>query len=199
MRQNFPLFQTPLDLAHNFWKTLLKEGDLAIDATCGNGKDSLVLASILAPKRGSLICIDIQQAALDTTKHLLQKQLPEFLPSITFYKTCHTNLPECKPKLIIFNLGYLPGSDKTITTTVTSTLEAVKISMNFLTYSGAISIVCYPGHNEGKKEETALLDFLSHLNTEDWSCCHTLFLNRNHSPSLLLVQKKSIEIKSIVV
>jgi hypothetical protein len=59
MRPTFPLFNTPIDLAHHFWKKLLQEKDIVIDATCGNGKDSLVLAKLLHPLNGSLLCIDL--------------------------------------------------------------------------------------------------------------------------------------------
>ncbi|MBS0628358.1 MAG: hypothetical protein JSS09_09120, partial [Verrucomicrobia bacterium] len=51
MRQNFPLFNTPIDLAHHFWESLLEDGDGVIDATCGNGKDSLKLAEYLQKKK----------------------------------------------------------------------------------------------------------------------------------------------------
>ena len=57
------------------------------------------------------------------------------------------------PKLIVYNLGYLPGSDKLLTTKTSSTLLSVEKALSLIAPNGAISITCYPGHEEGKKEE----------------------------------------------
>jgi hypothetical protein len=192
MRSKFPLFNTPIDLAHHFWRDLLTSEDVVIDATCGNGKDSLALAKLLEPLGGKLLCVDIQEKAIENTKALLQKELPDFLTSITFYQQSHEALPEASSvKLIVFNLGYLPSGDKSLTTQVNSTLLSVKNALKALSLGGALCVTCYPGHLEGKKEEEALLDCLSKL--DPLTFCFTSFFwgNRNASPSLFLVQKKS--------
>jgi SAM-dependent methyltransferase len=192
MRSKFPLFNTPIDLAHHFWKELLTPGDVVIDATCGNGKDSLVLATLLQPLDGKLFCIDIQEKAIENTKSLLHKEKPEFFSFVRFYHRSHENLPKLDSvKLIVFNLGYLPAGDKSITTKVDATLQSIKNALEVLCLGGVLSITCYPGHIEGKKEEQVLLDYLSKL--DPFYYCFTSFFwgNRNASPSLFLVQKKS--------
>ncbi len=195
MRPQFPLFNTPIDLAHNLWKEILKPSDLVIDATCGNGKDSLFLAQILLPLKGSLYCIDIQEKALENTKALLERELLQFLPHVQFYKQSHETLPPAPSsllvKLIVFNLGYLPTGDKSITTQVDSTLLSLSNALTILSPGGLISITCYPGHLEGKNEQEALLKTLKKLDPLLW--CFTTFFwsNRHSSPSLFLVQKKS--------
>ena len=72
--KQFPLFQSPIDLAHQYWRQLLKPGDHAIDATCGNGKDTLTLAELLFSHslEGTLIGMDIQAEAIERTRALLR-------------------------------------------------------------------------------------------------------------------------------
>ena len=193
MRSQFPLFNTPIDLAHHFWKGLLiTSGDVAIDATCGNGKDSLALAQLLQPLDGKLLCIDIQEKAIENTRALLQKELPDFARNVHFYQQSHEKLPATNAvKLIVFNLGYLPSGDKSLTTKVDSTLQSIQNALEILSLGGVISITCYPGHLEGKKEEEALLKYLSNLDPIHFCFTRFFWSNRNASPSLFLVQKKS--------
>ncbi len=194
MRSSFPLFNTPIDLAHHFWKELLQKNDTVIDATCGNGKDSLALVKILSPLQGSLLCIDIQKQALEITQRLLAQETPSFLPRVQFYHQSHATLPQIPEgsslKLIVWNLGYLPKGDKSITTQTASTEESILQGMNILSPGGILCITCYPGHWEGKKEQENLLQKLSVLNPQLW--CFTSFFwpNRKDSPSLFLLQKK---------
>lgn len=187
---SFPLFQKPLHLAHHLWDLLLKEGDIVIDATCGNGKDSLVLASLLEKKGGtSLICIDIQEKALSNTESLLKEKIPSFFSKIQFILGSHETLPLSVPKLIVYNLGYLPGGDKTFTTQTSSTLASIQNGLSLLPPGGALSITCYPGHPEGRSEQEALLVFLSSLYPAEFSVTSCFWSNRNASPSFIFVQK----------
>ncbi len=138
-----------LEKAHQFWKEFLKADDHVIDATCGNGKDTAVLAHIV--KEGHVYAIDIQKDALDKARIYVQAQ------NVTFLHQCHTNLPKDeKVRLIVYNLGYLPGGNKQITSQTGTTLESVSKALDLLPPGGALSITCYPGHDEGAQEEKAL-------------------------------------------
>ncbi len=194
MRPSFPLFNTPIDLAHHFWKDLLKKQDVVVDATCGNGKDSLALAKILHPLQGSLLCIDLQKQAIDATKNLIENEIPSFLPQVQFFHQSHAKLPptpkESTVKLIVWNLGYLPKGDKSVTTKTESTWESIVHGMEILSSGGLLSITCYPGHSEGKKEEEILLQKLSILDPHLWCFTSFFWANRKDSPSLFLIQKK---------
>ncbi len=195
MRPSFPLFNTPnIDLAHTLWSKILSEKDLVIDATCGNGKDSLFLAKALDPLKGTLFCIDIQSTAIENTRALLEKELPSS-SHVEYYNQSHETLPLIPPnlycKLIVFNLGYLPSGDKSITTKVSSTLLSISSSLELLAPGGMLSITCYPGHLEGEKEQEALVEYLSKLSPLQWAFTSSFWSNRNASPSLFLVQKKS--------
>ncbi len=195
MRHTFSLFQTPLDKAHAYWKECVRPGDIVVDATCGNGHDTLFLAELaLAPGKGCLHVFDIQQSALDETKKRLETSFTkETLRSISFHKECHSKIASFidlqSVQLIVYNLGYLPGGNKEVTTTVSSTLHSIKESLNLLLPGGVLSITAYPGHPEGFAEEKALIECIGSLNPKEWSICHHTWLNRKKSPSLFIAQK----------
>lgn len=156
-------------MAHAYWARHLQPSDTAIDATCGNGKDATYLLALL-PK-GKVFALDIQ----------LQAHAPE---GVIFLHQCHTKLPE-DPflRLIVYNLGYLPGGDKTITTRAETTLKSVQLGFERLPTGGALSIVCYP-HEEGTRESDALLTWASVIPAK---VEHHVF--REGSPSFLWIVK----------
>lgn len=196
MRARFPLFQSHLDLAHIYWKQLVQRGDCVIDATCGNGQDTLLLAQLcLGNDEGSVYAIDILPRAIELTqKHLCQSLDPNKVIRIKFVKGCHSKFPSEiaaeSVKLVVYNLGYLPGGgDKKQTTQVETTLESLRNAMELIQPGGAISLTLYPGHPEGEREEDNILLFAKELDPLKWNCCHHHWLNRRKSPSLLLLQK----------
>lgn len=199
----FTLFNSHLDLAHNCWREILKTlspagASIAIDATCGNGHDTLFLAQTCEAevKHGSyrLIALDKQAQAIENSKRLLKEHLkPGSMEQIEFHNCCHSTFPAniaaASASLIVYNLGYLPGGDKHITTTLDTTLQSLHNALPLILPGGLISVTCYPGHAEGKKEEERILEFAGALVPAQWSCCHHRWLNRKDAPSLLLLQK----------
>jgi hypothetical protein len=167
-----------LHLAKSYWKDHLKPQDLAIDATCGNGHDTLYLSSLC-----EVIGLDIQQKALENTKNLLEQNGKR----ATLLHLPHEKIDTLKvePSLIVYNLGYLPRGDKSITTKVASTLESVRKGLALLKKGGALCITCYPGHEEGEKEESALMQWLKTLSSKEFLICHHRWLNREKAPSLI--------------
>ena len=192
---DFPLFKSHLDLAHQYWEKLVLPGDIVIDATCGNGHDTLRLAQLaLKANTGQVYAYDIQSKAIEATQEYITKHLEaQQLPLLHFEQKCHSKFsPDIQPetvRLIVYNLGYLPKGDKTLTTQTETTLQSLKEAMRLIMPGGAISITCYPGHLEGAIEEEAILIFAASLNVEEWSCCHHRLINRSKAPSLLLIQK----------
>ncbi len=189
MQRSFPLFQGHLDFTQFFWKQVLQLGDWAIDATCGNGRDTQKIAQIISPHDG-IIAIDVQEKAIASTSSLLAHLQS---PKIHFFQQCHSSFPieanNHPIKLIVYNLGYLPGGDKTRTTKVETTLCSVQQGLALLQPGGLISITCYPGHQEGAREEIALFEFVYQLNSGIWSVSHHTWINRKQSPTLFLLQK----------
>lgn len=198
-RLKFPLFQTPLDLAHDHWKVLLKPGDCVVDATSGNGHDTLFLANIVlnpqtADNPGTVVAIDNQQLALNNSQKLLKDHLSDFqMEHVFFYNQCHSSFPSILQKesvtLFVYNLGYLPGGNKNLTTAAPTTLQSLKSAVSLIAPGGAISITCYPGHEAGKPEEEIVLNFAVSLDPLTWSCCHHRWVNRRNAPSLFLIQR----------
>lgn len=175
--------QPHIQLARNLWKNLLNLGDLAIDATCGNGNDTLFLSELC-----SVIGIDIQQDAIESTEKLLTTHgKTAVLHRLSHDKIDELPLPYA-PRLIVYNLGYLPKGDKKITTMTETTLLSVHKSLDMLPFDGALSITCYPGHEEGKKEENAILTWAKTLRSDKWLICHYQWINRKEAPSLLWIQ-----------
>lgn len=191
MRAQSPLFQSHLDAAHEQWQKLIQPGDIAIDATCGNGHDTLLLAQLNCE---TVHAIDIQESAIQNTRQRLQTHLPkEKIDKVHFYLRCHSKFPEMiaaeSVKLIVYNLGYLPGGNKENTTKATTTLQSIQEAQRLLVKGGAISITCYPGHAEGKREEEMILNYLSALNPCEWSSTQLRWINRHKGPSLLFLAR----------
>lgn len=183
MRSHFPLFNGHLDLAHFWWRALVGPNDFVIDMTCGNGQDTLFLSSLM-PKR--LVAIDIQPSALEKAR--IVAPLAEYhLKDHALYPH---ELEERSVKLAVYNLGWLPGSDKTCTTVTETTLKSVFGLLPKITLGGLISLTCYPGHTEGQKEEKALLEALQSLNPQEWNLCYHQWPNKKQAPSLILLQRQ---------
>lgn len=195
MRHNFPLFQSHLDFAHSFWSQIVKIGDIVIDATCGNGYDTLKLCQLaLSLDKGKVYAIDIQEQAIESTRQYLASHLlDELKKHVIFQQACHSKFPEDilfeSVKLIAYNLGYLPGGNKGMTTKGSSTLESLCQAQMLLQPGGVISMTCYPGHEEGKREYEEVLAYTSTLAPQTWSCSQHQWINRLNAPTLFLIQK----------
>ena len=177
-----------LAFAHTFWAKVLSPNDSAIDATCGNGHDTLILAKLLP--QGKVFSIDLQEAAIEKTrKKVIQEGLEK---RITLLHQSHESFPDILPKsiqLIVYNLGYLPGGDKTVTTQTAVTLKSLQNALPLLKKEGVLFITLYPGHPEGEKEAAAVLDFAKKLPREEWEVHHESFSPRATAPSVLFAVK----------
>lgn len=182
------IYSPHIHLNRLLWSSFLKKGLYVLDATCGNGHDTLFLAQhVLTDHSGFILSVDIQEIALKNTLALIKKSLPPQLwERVILEKKCHS-LIKTKQKfdLVVYNLGYLPGANKQFTTKSSTTLKSLKLTMQNLNEGGAISITCYPGHPEGKLEEQALLSFLDKLDSKIWSVSYHSWLNRPASPSII--------------
>lgn len=191
VKRQFPLFDSHLDLAQKYWENFLTLGDWAIDATCGNGHDTLLLSQLVG-REGGVIGLDIQERAIEQTKILIKGQI-ENLNNTYLFCQSHELFPllagEKPIQLIVYNLGYLPHGDKEITTRLETTLISVRNACNLLPPGGMISLTCYPGHPEGFREEEALLDLSTSLCSQTWNICFHKWKNRKLSPSLFIFQK----------
>lgn len=174
-----------LHFAHSLWQAHVRPEDVVIDATCGNGHDTLFLSGLVPA--GRVFAFDIQEKAIQNTQELLKKHGRE--ERVTLLQKSHVDLQKIPspPRLIVYNLGYLPGGDKGVTTQTDTTLESVAAGLKMLPEGGALSITCYPGHAEGAREEKALVEFLRTLPSHQWTVRYHQWVNRPKAPSLLWV------------
>jgi 23S rRNA U2552 (ribose-2'-O)-methylase RlmE/FtsJ len=154
-------------LAHNVIRRIVQPGDIVIDATAGNGNDAQMLATLVGAA-GRTIGIDIQQSAIDNTANRLTKaglnadlRLGDHASELA--KLHASGL--CV-KAIMFNLGYLPGSDKHITTQSTSTRAAIQSACEMLMPTGALTIIAYRGHAGGLEEAAIVEQWIAELPTD---------------------------------
>ncbi|MBF5058672.1 class I SAM-dependent methyltransferase [Candidatus Neptunochlamydia vexilliferae] len=176
------LHQDRFSFQGQIWKQHLKPGDRAIDATCGNGHDTLFLSGM---GLSHLYVFDIQKKALEETKKRVGEE------NISYHLECHSTFPgvEENIELIVYNLGYLPGGDKSITTRVNTTLKSVSKGLTLLSRGGLMTLTLYPGHTEGKREKEALLEFAKTFPKESFEVSHKTWGEKMTAPSMLLIQK----------
>ncbi len=187
------MLRTALQYSHQLLSDCINTGDYVIDATIGNGNDTLFLAELVG-ETGTVYGFDIQQAAVDKTEKRLQQNNMMQQTSLSLLSHEHVDQviqPETVISAAVFNLGYLPRGDKSVTTKPQTTITAIKKILPLLKSGGRIVLVVYDGHAEGKVEKDALLSFVRQLPQEDFSVLYYAFLNqRNHPPSVIAIEKK---------
>ncbi len=174
-----------------FIREQVSPGDFCIDATMGNGNDTLLL-STLAGKAGRVLAFDIQETALaNTKKRLLDAGAPE---NYTLLLESHTEIGRYAApgsvSCIVFNLGYLPGGDHSRATKSSSTLPALEQSLTLLKKGGLLSLCIYSGGDSGFDERDAVLPWLADLDPRKYLVIRCDYYNRpNHPPIPVLVLK----------
>ena len=174
----------------------VKPGDTVIDGTMGNGHDTLALAKLVGPE-GTVIAFDIQPMALENTKALLEAEGMKDHPGIRLILDSNANVKnyvepgEAGIAAILFNLGYLPGGDKTVTTTKEETLRAVSDAVELVKPGGLVAVVLYSGHEQGAEEKQALLDWAKELPAKAFHVAYISMWNQKKCPpEILLITRK---------
>ena len=101
-------------------------GDTAVDATMGNGHDTLTLCEAVGPA-GHVFAFDVQAQAVEETKKRLREQGMDGRAELIH--AGHEHMAEYVKgpvKAVVFNLGWLPGGDHGVTTRWETTRQAVK-------------------------------------------------------------------------
>ncbi len=183
-----------IHLAQQSVQKVLLPGDYAIDATMGNGHDTLFLARIVG-EQGKIFAFDIQSNALELTHARLKKNLISAPVSLNLCS--HGKLLQCIPtsyigkiKAIMFNLGYLPGSDKSIKTIPEETVKALSEALVLLSTTGCISIVVYTGHPGGLEEANAVRNWLGKVSEEKFEREITILSGRCNPPELIVISPR---------
>lgn len=184
------LLRGPVPLSHLFIRQFVGQGDRAIDATCGNGFDTLLLAELTGPN-GRVWAFDIQQKALDATAARLV-DAGGFNTVVLVHAGHEAMAGHCSGpvKAVVFNLGYLPGGDRTVVTRPESTLAGLEQSLAILEPGGVVIITLYPGHEGGREEGRLLETRLTQLPPADFHVWRMGQMNvPATAPYVILVQK----------
>lgn len=175
----------PLEMAHDFLAQVITPEDIVVDATMGNGHDSLFLAKLAK----QVYAFDIQEQALEKTSQRIQEA---GLTNVDLILQGHETVDQfvTEVKAAIFNLGYLPSADKSIITQPQTTLEALEKLCQMLVKGGRIAIMIYYGHEGGDIERDAVLDFVSQLPQQEYTATIYRTLNQiNNPPFLVMIEK----------
>lgn len=181
----------PTALAQDLLRGEIHEGDIVIDATAGNGHDTVFLAGLVG-KTGRVLAFDIQENAIkETRRHLEESKLDA---RVALYWKSHTHMAEHADEksvsAIMFNLGYLPGGDHGVTTSESETIAAIAVSEKLLKSGGLLSIVCYPGHPEGASEADNVESWLTGLTAKGWRIGKYAMLGTLRPAPFLLIGRK---------
>jgi tRNA G37 N-methylase Trm5 len=177
-------------LARDALLQAVNAGDTVVDATMGNGHDTLFLAEQVGPD-GRVYAFDIQESAVESTRKLMENH--SVSDRVTLFCRSHADLAEVVPSGIsaaVFNLGWLPGGDHGITTRCASTEKAVLGALELLKPGGIVTVCAYPGHEEGFRELEMLTGLLSGLSNQMYNVLRQSFLNAGAgAPECFIVQK----------
>ena len=184
-----------VEFSHQLLRDHLRPGHIAIDATAGNGHDTLFLTQLTAPE-GMVFAFDVQADAITTTRSLLEQNgVPQQSWQLIHagHETMLESIRACwhgKAGAVIFNLGYLPGGDKSLTTSSATTVTALRAALEILRPDGILAVVLYTGHSAGKAEAEAVMEFAAGLPTREFHAMEYRTLNaRSHPPFVIAVEK----------
>ena len=174
-----------LPFTHRKILEVLQKEDIAIDATIGNGFDTLFLCNNCEFVYG----FDIQQKAIESTHMLLRENK---ISNYQLFGISHSLMLDKVTKevaVIMFNLGYLPGHEKQLVTQAESTLLAIKSGLTILRKGGIISLVVYTGHKGGVDESEAVTAFTNNLHSREYSVLRYQFTNKKNAPYVIFIEK----------
>jgi predicted methyltransferase len=188
-------FPSVLTQAQRLAADALRAGEAAVDATVGNGVDTLFLARTVGP-RGKVFAFDIQQEALDSARRRFASEQADD-SAVVWLLRSHAELREAIPAAlhgrigaVMFNLGYLPGGDPTVITRPDSTVAALQAAAELLKPRGVLTVVVYPGHPGGEEEADAVVRWAHSLPFASFQTMRCEFLNSERRPPFLIAVSK---------
>jgi SAM-dependent methyltransferase len=186
-----------VEYCHHLLRSHVAPGDAAVDATAGNGHDTLLLAQLTAPG-GIVFACDVQPAALAATQRRLESA-GIHAGSYRLIESGHQHLAAILPPehhgriaAVVFNLGYLPGGDHTLTTTAATSIPAMQQALELLRPGGLIVAVLYTGHPGGAEEADAVRAFAAALPGSAWLVTEHRTLNTTRpAPGVLAIRRST--------
>ena len=180
--------------AHVIIRQVVRSGDVAIDATAGNGHDTKFLAELVG-EMGLVFAVDVQQEALQQTAALLGESASA---RVHLVQRDHAELKAFIPNehhgriaAVMFNLGYLPGGNRSLATQTDSTLKAIRSALEILQPGGILTVIAYSGHTGGADEAIAVESLMRDLSPTDYeTTSHSAASESASAPCLFVVTKK---------
>ncbi len=169
----------------------INTGDTVVDATVGNGNDTLALSRLVG-ETGRVYGFDIQPFALmRASEFLMQSEAPSEIELVyNGHEEMDRHISE-EVAAVVFNLGYLPSGEKQITTTADTTVTALDRAIGMIKPDGIITVVMYPGHDEGKTEKEKVLEWGESLDKSIYHCaCISMINQPENAPCIMLVTRK---------
>ena len=170
---------------HHFIRDHVKEGDICIDDTAGNGNDTQVLCELVG-EAGKVFAFDIQETAVANTRERLEKNGLSNRAEVM--QESHTNMgnytEENSVSCIMFNFGYLPGGDHNLATKKDTSIEAIHEGLRLLRKGGMMSLCIYSGGDSGFEERDAILEELKNLDGKKYLVIKSEYYNRPNNPPM---------------
>lgn len=180
-----------LEAAHEFARSALRPGETAVDATVGNGHDALALAQAVG-RGGRVVGFDVQSEAITSTRERLRSTA--VAADVELIHEGHEQMTDyveaASVGAIMFNLGYLPGSDSTLTTQPETTIPALDAAAERLRPGGVLTVVLYTGHKGGAAEAAAVDEWAADLSQSRYRALSYRFVNQKNDPPRLLVVER---------
>lgn len=177
---------------HEVIRSQAKRGGLYIDATMGNGNDTLMLC-VLAGNTGEVYAFDIQPQALKATRTLLEnhKVTSNFHLILDGHENMDNYLQQETADVVCFNFGYLPGGDHSIATQADTSLVAIQKGLQLLKPGGMMSLCVYSGGDTGFEEKDCILSYLKTLPAKEYTVIVNQYFNRENNPPMPIFVFKS--------
>ncbi|MCG5250803.1 class I SAM-dependent methyltransferase [Brevibacillus agri] len=185
------MFPNVLEVARKLIRERVQQDETVIDATMGNGNDTLFLAQ-LVQETGKVIAFDIQPQAIAKTKDRLERE--GLADRVELKLASHEEIESLNVQAaaIMFNLGYLPGGDKEITTQASSTIRAIESGLRVLRPGGIMTVMIYWGHAAGEVEKEAVEAFCHELSQLEFLVLKYQYINQqNQAPFLLAIERRA--------
>lgn len=178
-----------VQLCRFFLRERVKPGDIVVDATCGNGQDTLILAELVG-ETGKVFAFDLQETAIERTRERLGAA--GLLERVHLVHAGHERMAGFvseKLRAVVFNLGYLPAGDRQVTTTAKTTIAALDVGAELLVPGGILLIAVYTGH-DGGQEWFAVREWAAALDPNSFNVWQSRQLNRSEAaPFVVLVER----------
>lgn len=177
-------------LARDVMERHLFPGARVIDATMGNGHDTLYLCGLVG-ETGRVVAFDVQTQAVENTEKLLLENGMKDRAELHLCGHEKMALYVKEPvDAVMFNLGWLPGGDKSVTTHWETTRVAMDAALKLLGKNGVCVVCAYPGHAAGAEELERIREYFSSLRPQEFNVLEQNFLNAGPGAPVCFVAQR---------